>query len=147
MFKTAAVYDTASRQLLQKLQLKISSGDYEKQVKVLNELNRRRFRIQRTAKKRNERRSIRNEVAAAFQNSIRSITNHTLTVTILAKALPSDVRRGTKPLVLTLIGRIIGFLVGLRWIVLRLIKQATINSKDSLIKASKAPVLGVIRTN
>ena len=45
-----------------------------------------------------------------------------------------------------MIGAIIGFLVGLAWIVLREIKQATIKTKETLIKVAKAPVLGVIST-
>ena len=139
LFKTAAVYDRASAQLLQKEQLKISSGDLQKQVKVDNEDNSRAFSIHATAKNANE-------VAAAFQKNISSITNHTDTVTILAKAEPSDVAAGTKPLVLIVIGAIIGFLVGLAWIVLREIKQATIKTKETLIKVAKAPVLGVIST-
>lgn len=146
LFKTAAVYDRASAQLLQKEQLKISSGDLQKQVKVDNEDNSRAFSIHATAKNANDAASIANEVAAAFQKTISSITNHTDTVTILAKAEPSDVAAGTKPLVLIVIGAIIGFLVGLAWIVLREIKQATIKTKETLIKVAKAPVLGVIST-
>ena len=118
----------------------------QKQVKVDNEDNSRAFSIHATAKNANDAASIANEVASAFQKTISSITNHTDTVTILAKAEPSDVAAGTKPLVLIVIGAIIGFLVGLAWIVLREIKQATIKTKETLIKVAKAPVLGVIST-
>lgn len=45
-----------------------------------------------------------------------------------------------------MIGAIIGFLVGLAWIVLREIKQDKFKNKETLIKVDKAPVLGVIST-
>lgn len=144
LFKTAAVFDEASTQLAQKDHLNISSGDLQKQVKVDNADNSRAFSIHATAKHAKDAALIANAVAAAFQKTVGTITNHTDTVTVLAKATPSDVAAGTKPVVLIAIGAVIGFLVGLAWIVLREIKQATIKTKETLVQVAKAPVLGVI---
>lgn len=83
LFKTAAVYDRASATLLTKEQLKISSGDLTKQVKVEHEDNSRAFSILDTDKNAHDAAYIAHEVAAAFTKTISYITKLTDTVNIL----------------------------------------------------------------
>ncbi|MEA0972545.1 Wzz/FepE/Etk N-terminal domain-containing protein [Lacticaseibacillus paracasei] len=144
LFKTSAVFDEASAQLLKKDNLNISSSDLQKQVKVDNEDNSRAFSIHATAKHSKDAALIANEMAAAFQKTIAAITNHNDTVTILAQATPSSAATSTKPMFIVVLGAVVGFLIGLAWIVLREIKKATIKTKETLGQIANAPVLGVI---
>lgn len=108
--------------------------------------NSRAFSIHATAKNAKAAASIANEVAAAFQCTISSIQHQLELVLILAMPEPRAVAAGLKPLVLIELGAIIGFLVGLAWIVLREIKQATICTMQTQLCVAMPPVLGVIST-
>nr|WP_238157821.1 tyrosine protein kinase [Lacticaseibacillus chiayiensis] len=144
LFKTTALFSETSIRLAEKNHLNISSDDLQKMVKVDNADNSRAFSIHATARHAKDAVFIANEVAVAFKKTVDTITNHKDTVTILAKATPSDVATGTKPAVLIVIGAVIGFLIGLAWIVFKEIRQATIKTKETLVYVAKAPVLGVI---
>ncbi|MFR6021032.1 MAG: tyrosine protein kinase, partial [Lactobacillaceae bacterium] len=104
----------------------------------------RAFSIHATAKHSKDAALIANEMAAAFQKTIAAITNHNDTVTILAQATPSSAATSTKPMFIVVLGAVVGFLIGLAWIVLREIKKATIKTKETLGQIANAPVLGVI---